>query len=301
CPPPLLRDLIDETRALTAKPFGVNVILDPALILRVDRADVIQTCIDARVPVLSLSFGDPTPYVAAAHAARIAVLHQAGSVADAQRAAGAGVDAVIAQGVEAGGHLSGPVTTLALVPRVVDAIAPTPVIAAGGIADARGLVAALALGADGVVVGTRFLATPEAAAHPRYKAKLVAATEADTIRTRLFAGGWPGTPHRVLRTPFVNQWQDDARGSASDPDEPVVAATRLDGQTVPVRRFDALPPDVTTDGDLEAMCFMAGEGVGLIDAVTPAAEVVRAFVEGARRIIDERFAPSAIAGPPRTA
>jgi enoyl-[acyl-carrier protein] reductase II len=187
-----------------------------------------------------------------------------------------------------------------LVPRVVDAIAPTPVHAAGGIADARGLVAALALGAEGVVVGTRFLATPEAAAHPRYKAKLAAATEADTLRTRLFAGGWPGTPHRVLRTPFVEAWQDDARGSASEPDEPVVGSARLGGQTVPVRRFDALPPDVTADGDLEAMCLLAGEGVGLIDAVTPAAEVVRAFVDGARRIIDERLASSALARPTRT-
>ena len=107
-----------------------------------------------------------------------------GSAAAAQEAARAGVDVIIAQGVEAGGHVAGEVTTMALVPRVVDTVAPTPVVAAGGIADARGLVAALALGAEAVVLGTRFLATPEANAHPLYKHKLVTATEADTVRTR---------------------------------------------------------------------------------------------------------------------
>ena len=97
-------------------------------------------------------------------------------------------------------------TTLALVPRVVDAVAPTPVIAAGGSADARGLVAALALGAEGVVLGTRFLATLETTAHPLYKAKVVAATEEDTVRTTVFGYEWPQAPHRVLRTPFVEEW-----------------------------------------------------------------------------------------------
>jgi NAD(P)H-dependent flavin oxidoreductase YrpB (nitropropane dioxygenase family) len=103
-----------------------------------------------------------------------------------------------------------------------------PDVAAGGIADARGLVAALALGAEAVVLGTRFLATPEANAHPLYKHKLVTATEADTVLTTLFGHGWPDAPHRTLRTPFVETWLgQEARGNASRPDEPVVARHRL--------------------------------------------------------------------------
>ena len=297
-PPPLLRELIGRVRALTDRPFGVNVVLDPALALPTDRAEAVRTCVEERVPVLSLSFGDPAPYVEPAHAAGVAVLYQAGSVNDARCAAWAGADAVVAQGVEAGGHLSGDVTTLALVPRVVDAIAPTPVVAAGGIADARGLVAALALGAEGVLVGTRFLATPEAAAHPLYKQKLLQATEADTVRTLLFGGGWPGAAHRVLRTPFVEEWlPQETRGQQQRPDEPVVGSAHLGGQPIPVPRFGALPPDADAEGDLEAMCFLAGEGVGLIDEITPAAEVVRQLVEGARRIIEQRLAPGLVGLP----
>lgn len=289
-PPPLLRQRIQRVRELTAMPFGVNVILNPALALPFDRDEIIQTCLAEQVPVLSLAFGDPSPYVEPAHAAGVNVIHQVGSVTDAMIAAWAGVDVVIAQGVEAGGHLSGTVTTLALVPRVVDAVAPTPVAAAGGIADARGVVAALALGADGVVVGTRFLATPEAAAHPDYKTKLLAATEEETVRTLLYGGGWPNAPHRVLRTPFVAEWLGrEARGQEQRPDEPVIATTCLGGQRVPVPQFGALPPATNTEGDLEAMCFLAGQGVGLIDDITPAAAIVAQLMTGAQEIIARRF------------
>lgn len=123
------------------------------------------------MPVLSFFWGDPAPYVQPAHAAGLKVIHQVGAVDEAVQAANAGVDVVIAQGVEAGGHVAGQVSTFVLVPRIVDAVAPVPVAAAGGIADARGLVAALGLGAQAVVLGTRFLATTESAAHPVYKQK----------------------------------------------------------------------------------------------------------------------------------
>lgn len=292
-PPPLLRQLIGRMRDLTARPFGVNVILDPALALPVARDAVIQTCLEERIPVLSLSFGDPTPFVEPAHAAGVKVVHQVGSVTDALIAAWAGVDVVIAQGVEAGGHLAGTVSTLALVPRVVDAVAPAPVAAAGGIADARGVAAALALGADGVVIGTRFLATPEAAAHPAYLRKLLAASEEDTLRTRLFGGGWPNAPHRVLRTPFVDAWAGhEERGQEQRPDEPFVGTACLGGQRAPVPRFGALPPAADTEGDLEAMCFLAGSGVGLITEIMPAATIVEELVSGVTEIVARRFAPS---------
>lgn len=295
-PAPLLRELIGRLRDLTTKPFGVNVILDPALALPFDRDEVVLTCIEERVPILSLFWGDPAPYVDRAHAAGIKVVHQVGSVEAARAAVQAGVDAVVAQGAEAGGHLAGTVSTMVLVPRVVDAVAPTPVVAAGGIADARGLVAALALGADGVALGTRFLATPEAGAHPAYKQRLVRATEEDTVRTMLFGGGWPGASHRVLRTPFVAEWLPrESRGQEQRPDEPIVGTARLGGQTVPVPRFGGLPPDMHTEGDLDAMCLLAGEGVGLIGEMQPAAAIVRDIVEGARRIIEGRLDRSLVA------
>src|SRR5262249_3745788 len=155
CPPPLFRQEIRRVRALTGRPFGVN------LILHFPVEDHVAVCLEERVPVLSLFWGDPTPYVGRAHAAGVNVVPQVGSVQEAERAAAGGMDVSVAQGVEAGGHVAGQVSTLALIPRVVDAVAPRPVVAAGGIADGRGVVAVLALGAQAAVLGTRFLASAE--------------------------------------------------------------------------------------------------------------------------------------------
>jgi len=284
-PPPVLRDEIGHLRSLTKKPFGVGVLLSgPHLPFSVDA--IVDVCLEERVPVLSTFWGDPTPYVERAHAAGVKVIDQVGSVADAQRAARAGVDAIIAQGVEAGGHVAGEVTTMALVPRVVDAIAPIPVVAAGGIADARGLVAALALGAQAVMIGTRLIATPEAYAHPVYKQKILDANEDQTVRTTLFGFGWPHAPHRTLRTPFVERWlPDERRGSEQRPDEPRIGETKIGGQPVPLLRFMGFPPTPDASGDLDSMDYLAGQGVGLVKEVKPAAEVVRELLDGARQIL----------------
>jgi NAD(P)H-dependent flavin oxidoreductase YrpB (nitropropane dioxygenase family) len=253
----------------------------------------VTVCVEERVPVVSFFWGDPAPYIARVHAGGGKVCHQVGSIAAAREAARAGVDVIIAQGVEAGGHVAGEVTTLALVPRVVDTVAPTPVAAAGGIADARGLVAALALGAEAVVLGTRFLATPEANAHPLYKRKLLTATEAETVRTTLFGHGWPDAPLRTLRTPFVEAWLgQEERGNASRPDEPVVGHTQIAGQTIPVLRFMGLPPNAMAVGDIESMDLLAGQSVGLVNEIVPAATIVRDLVEGARQLIEQRLAPA---------
>ncbi len=279
-PAPVLREEIRRLRRLTAKPFGVN------LILYFPVEEQVAVCLEERVPVLSLFWGDPAPWVERAHAAGVTVAHQVGSVEAARRAARAGVDLVIAQGVEAGGHVEGRVGTMVLVPRVVDAIAPVPVAAAGGIADARGLVAALALGAQAAVMGTRFLATPEATAHPLYKEKVVAATEEDTIHTLLFGGGWPDAPHRALRTAFVEEWLGrEARGQEQRPDEPIVGETRMGGMALPVTRFASLPPSAETTGEIASMSLLAGQSAGLVGEVKAAAAIVRELAEGARRII----------------
>jgi len=279
-PAPVLREEIRRLRRLTAKPFGVN------LILYFPVEEQVAVCLEERVPVLSLFWGDPAPWVERAHAAGVTVAHQVGSVEAARRAAGAGVDLVIAQGVEAGGHVEGRVGTMVLVPRVVDAIAPVPVAAAGGIADARGLVAALALGAQAAVMGTRFLATPEATAHPLYKEKVVAAAEEDTVHTLLFGGGWPDAPHRTLRTAFVEEWLGrEARGQEQRPDEPIVGETRMGGMALPVTRFASLPPSAETTGEIASMSLLAGQSAGLVGEVKAAAAIVRELAEGARRII----------------
>ncbi|HVO23490.1 MAG TPA: nitronate monooxygenase [Candidatus Margulisiibacteriota bacterium] len=283
-PPAVLRQEIRRLRALTDKPFGVN------LLLHFPVEEHAAVCLEERVPVLSFFWGDPTPYVGAAHDAGMKVFDQVGSVAGAQRSVQAGVDVIIAQGGEAGGHLAGNVALSVLVPRVVDTVSPVPVVAAGGIADARGVVAALALGADGVAIGTRFLATPEAAAHPTYKAKVLASCEEDTVRTTLFGYGWPDAPHRTLRTPFVDQWlPNEARGSESRPDEPIIGQAKIGGMPFPIPRFSSLPPNTDVTGDVESMALLAGQTVGLVRELKPAAEIVRELVEGAARIIEGRL------------
>jgi len=286
-PPSLLRQEIRRLRELTDdRPFGVN------LLLTLSGEEHVAVCLEERVPVLSFFWDDPSPYVERAHAAGVRVFDQVGSVEAARRSARAGVDVIVAQGFEAGGHVAGRVTTMALVPPVVDAVAPTPVVAAGGIADARGLVAALALGAEAAALGTRFLATPEARAHPAYKRKVVAATEEDTVHTLLFGGGWPDAQHRVLRTPFVEEWLGQQElGQQQRPDEPVIGQTRVAGEAMPVTRFASFPPNSDATGDVESMSLLAGESAGLVQEIKPAGEIVREMVDEARRIITRRLSP----------
>ncbi len=279
-PPEVLRQEIRRLRSLTQKPFSVNLLL-PA---RVEAH--VEVCLEERVPLLSLFWGDPSPYVEPAHQAGVMVIHQTGSVAESIQAADAGVDVIIAQGVEAGGHVRGETSTLTLVPSVVDAISPTPVVAAGGIADARGVAAALALGAQAVAIGTRFLATTESTAHPLYKQKVVEAAEGDTVRSTVFGSTWPNAPHRTLRTAFVEQWlADQKRCNESRPDEPVIGETRIAGESVTIQRFMSYTPSVETTGDILSMPLYAGQGVGLIREIKPAGEIVRELAEGARQIL----------------
>ena len=284
-PPVALRDRIRRLRELTSQPFAVNVLLDgPQLPFPADA--LIQACIEERVPVLSLFWGDPTPYVEQAHKAGIKVCDQVGSVASAKRARDAGVDFIIAQGVEAGGHIAGTVSTMVLTPRVVETVAPAPVVAAGGVADARGLAAALALGADGVVMGTRFIASAECNAHDVYKRKVLEAQEEDTVRTTLFGNGWPSAWHRTLRTDFVRQWlPQEQRGSEQRGDEPIIGEITLGGMRMPLPRFGGIPPARDATGDLESMDFLAGQSVGLVHGIKPAADIVREVVQGAATIL----------------
>lgn len=287
-PPAALKERIRKLRTLTSRPFGVNILLNgPRLPL--SESAWVDACIEERVPVLSFFWGDPTSYVEKAHRAGVKVCDQVGSVSTAKRAQRAGVDFIIAQGVEAGGHVAGTVSTMVLVPRVVDSVRPTPVVAAGGIADGRGLAAALALGAEGVVLGTRLLATTECNAHELYQQKVLAANEEDTVRTTLFGNGWPNAPHRTLRTAFVEQWlAEEKRGSEYRSDEPVIGQVTLGGMRAPLQRFATIPPARDAEGDIESMALLAGQSVGLVHEIKPAAEVIREMVEQATQVFTER-------------
>lgn len=284
CPPDLFRERLRELRRRTSAPFGVNLILH----FPCDR--LLDVCLDEGVPLISFFWGDPADLVARCQGAGAKVMLQVGAAEAARRAADAGIDLIVAQGLEAGGHVAGRVGTMALVPRVVDAVAPVPVVAAGGIADARGVVAALALGAEAVMLGTRFLATPEANIHPVYREQLLAADVDDTALTTLFGREWPDAPHRVLRTALVNEWLDrDGSEEVRRPDQPVIGATRIAGQEIPLMRFTSFPPSAEASGEIEAMALPAGQGVGSINEVKPAAEVVRNLVADATILIQQRL------------
>ena len=193
-------------RGLTSKPFAVN------LVTEFSQQERLEVCLEEGVPIISFFWRDPGALVKRAKAGGAHVMYTVGNADDARRAVDSGVDVIVAQGWEAGGHVRGTVATLPLVPAIVDAVGDTPVIAAGGIADGRGMAAALALGAAGVWVGTRFLASEEVSIHPEYQRRILAASENDTAYCEnLFDGGWANAPHRVLRNSTVRDWEAAGR------------------------------------------------------------------------------------------
>jgi nitronate monooxygenase len=276
--PDEVRRHVAETAALTDRPFGVN------LIREWDQRERLTVAVDAGAPVISLFWGDAAGLVQEAHDDGAIVFVSVGSAEEAARAAAAGADVVVAQGWEAGGHVRGTVTTLALVPRVVDAVDPVPVVAAGGIADGRGLAAVLALGAAGAWVGTRFLAAQESSIHDEYRRRLLEAVETDTYYGTLFDGGWPDAPHRALRNSTVEAWEAAGRPAPGErPGEEDDVAARGDGS--PVKRYASSTPHSSMTGEIEALPNWAGQGVGLVTRVQPAAEIVRELVADAGRIL----------------
>jgi NAD(P)H-dependent flavin oxidoreductase YrpB (nitropropane dioxygenase family) len=214
---------------------------------------------------------DLRPYFQRVHDAGLLVMHMAGEVPEAVRAVEAGADIIVAQGTEGEGHV-GWMATMALVPMVVSAVAPRPVLAAGGIADGRGLAAALTLGAEGVLLGTRFLATEEAPIHPHVKQAIVRSDGHDTVLTEIpdIAAGqvWPGAMARALRNRFIERWAGREwalRQHAQEAGRAALAARQA--------------------GDVEEASLFIGQDAGLIDAVLPAGEVVRQMVAQAEEII----------------
>lgn len=252
-------------------PFGIGLM---AWALE-DRPELLEQTLLARPTLVSVSFGSPEPFVGVLHDAGIVVASQVQDVAGAVAAAEAGVDIVVAQGTDAGGH-TGTVGTLPLLQLVLDAV-DKPVVAAGGIATARGVAAVLAAGAAGAWVGTCLLACPEAATTDAARAKVLAAGETDTVLTRVFdiAQGiaWPEVfAGRALRNRFSDTWHGREAELAADP-----AAGR---QLAEARKA----------GDYDIAYIYAGQAVGLVHRSLPAAEVVRGLGEGAARLLRQRSA-----------
>jgi nitronate monooxygenase len=261
-------DVVRETAALTARPFAGNFVLTEDHHRRLDQA------LEAGLRIVSFIWGDPSGYIEPVHDAGGVVMHTVGSAEEARRAVAAGVDVVVAQGWEAGGHVWGTVATLPLVPAVVDAVAPVPVIAAGGIGDARGVAAVLALGAQAAWLGTRFLLAEEMPIHEDYRRRLIAAAETDPQwYANLYDVGWPDSPHRALRNSTANAWEAAGRPPlAQRPGEGDVIAHFASGESIV--RYEPAPPMAGTTGEIEALSMWAGQGVALATKSQTAAEIV---------------------------
>lgn len=259
-PTDILKDELQKVKELTDKPFGVNLML-----LTPHISELIEVCLEARVPVITTGAGNPGSFIDRFKEIGTKVIPVIPSVALAQRMEKVGADAVIAEGTEAGGHI-GELTTMVLVPQVVDAVT-IPVIAAGGIADGRGVAASLSLGASGVQVGTRFICATECTAHESYKQKVLAAKDRDTTVTARSTGH----PVRVLKNKLTREFD------------------RLEKEGASVEELEAFGTGklriAAREGDIDMGSVMAGQSAGLVKTIQPAAEIIKDMVDEANTVI----------------
>lgn len=255
-----LRGQIELARELTDKPFGVNIMLMSPFV-----QEVAQLVAEERVPVVVTGAGNPKKYMESWLAAGIKVIPVVASVGMAKLMTKAGAAAIIAEGGESGGHV-GELTTMVLVPQVADAT-ELPVLAAGGIADGRGIAAAFMLGAEGVQVGTRFLVAEECGVHPNYKKKVLKANDIATMTT----GKRLGHPVRSIKNQFSKEYLKAEYGGVSDEELEAMGSGSLYKAAV--------------EGDEKAGCFLAGQAAGMIDKEQPAAEIIQEMFEEAEIVL----------------
>ncbi len=253
-PADVVRAQIRKCRELTDKPFGVNVMLMSPF-----ADDVMKVVIEEKPAVVATGAGNPGKYMEELKAADIKVLPVIASVAMAQRMEKMGADAVIAEGTEAGGHI-GEITTMCLVPQIADAVS-VPVVAAGGIADARGAVAAFALGADGIQVGTRFICSDECIAHENYKNAVLKAKDRDAVVT----GRLTGAPVRALKNKLTKEYQ------------------RLEKENAPFEEVEQLGVGglrrAFEEGDVQMGSLMAGQSAAMVHKIEPCADIIKSYFE----------------------
>ncbi|HHW02908.1 MAG TPA: enoyl-[acyl-carrier-protein] reductase FabK [Thermoanaerobacterales bacterium] len=261
-PADVVRDQIRKAKELTDKPFGVNVYFMSPFV-----DDVMNTVIEEKVAVVTTGAGNPGKYIPLLKEANIKVIPVIASVALAQRLEKIGVDALIAEGMECGGHI-GDITTMALVPQVVDAVR-IPVIAAGGFADGRGLIAALALGAKGIQMGTRFVCASECTVHENYKNAIIKAKDRSTVVT----GRPTGHPVRVLKNKLSHQFE------------------ALESRGADIKELEALGTGrlkaAVLYGDVDNGSVMAGQIAGMVNDVKPAAKIIEDLLNEARKVLSD--------------
>ncbi|MEM9711756.1 MAG: nitronate monooxygenase [Actinomycetota bacterium] len=283
-PPPAVEAFAGGfAQAAPGKPLNLNFIT----VFTTD--EHIDAVCAAAPSVASFHWGHPKPeWIARLSEAGVSVWEQVGTVERAVEAVDAGVEVVVAQGLEAGGHNFATLPTFAVVPAVADAVGDRAlVLAAGGIVDGRTLAAALALGADGAWVGTRLVATPQSSAAAEYKARLVGASGVDTVRTSMFGPDMPDfNPMRVLRNGIVAEFEANP-GAVPDSLEgqPIVGRMDLLGQPMDLPRFTNFVPMAGAEGDFDQLPLLAGQGVGGIDAIDDATGIVRTMAADAARLL----------------
>ena len=275
-PPEALRAMILATREMSDGPFGVDLIPD------ITSAEHIDVCIETQVPVVTFFWSFPEgDAMSRLQESGIKVWMQVGSVKEAREAAEKGVDLIIVQGSEGGGHNKGEAATFTLLPAVVDAVAPIPVLAAGGIVDGRGLAAALMLGAAGAWCGTRFLACAEADASADYQAAVIKAEPGSTVLTDIFGPEWPGQTCRVFKNRVVREYPDAA--AAEGVTGPSIGKMPMGPDEVyELPKFSAALPTRATTGDIEEMALTMGESAGCINSVETAASIVQSMSQEAQ-------------------
>lgn len=277
-PAQAVRALIKSVKSATDGPLNVN------FITFLSHEAQIQACVDEGVEVVSFHWGHPpAAFIDRLHRAGIKVWEQVGSVEAAKEAVDSGIDLIVAQGSEAGGHNYGSLPTFVLVPSIVEAVAPKPVLAAGGIANGRQIAAALLLGADGVLIGTRFVASEEAFAHVEYKRRLL---EAEGTQTRLSSVYGPNLPHfnpmRVLDMGLAREFGGREQDAPKDLEsQPIIGRMRLVGEEIPLHRFTSFVPTPDTEGEIDVLPFLAGQGVGLVHEIASVRSVIETMMADA--------------------
>jgi len=260
-PPDLLEIQLQKVRTLTDKPFGVNIMfMSPT----VDQ--VIDLVAGYRVPIVTTGAGSPGKVIEILKPLGTIIVPVIASVAQAKRVEKQGADAVVAEGMEAGGHI-GELTTMVLIPQIVDSV-EIPVIAAGGIADGRGVAAAFALGAEGVQVGTRFICCEESTVHRAYKEAVLNARD----RSNVVTGRFTGHPVRCLKNKLTSKFEELEKSGATVEEYERLGAGKLRAAVV--------------DGDVEWGSVMAGQSAALVNDILPAAEIITELFSGAERVID---------------
>lgn len=259
-PPDVLRNEIRKAKTLTNQVFGVNIMLMSPFV-----REVMQVVIDEKVAVITTGAGNPGEYIPALKEIGCKIIPVVASVALAKRLERIGVDAIIAEGLESGGHV-GEITTMTLIPQIVDAVS-IPVIAAGGIADSRGFVAALALGAQGVQVGTRFVASAECIAHENYKTAILKAKDRSTVLTGIATGH----PVRVLTNKFTRDYEAMEKRGASVEELENMGAGKL--------------KIAARDGDIANGSVMVGQIAGMISTVETVEDIIKDIVGGIAKVV----------------